>query len=213
MLNNLGSQKGAFADLSIVDAMLAESAKVFIENALDNLSKADAINTGELSSSLTFTIERKGGAYILSIGYPPGSKAAKYYDFVNKGVAGVVSNNKGATGDYKFKTPYPNKPMATMLLLWYRSNSAKVGTRDAQKYTQKGIETKGKRLKETINKVPSLKQLAYATATKIKKEGLRPTHFFDEAIESSFNESFREAISAALKAEVTLEIRRTVKEF
>lgn len=206
-LNTLGVA-GEEGDFAVIQKMLAEGARVFLDTAADNLKKANAVNTGELASSLTFRVEQKGKTYILSVGYPSDSKAADYYDFVNQGVVGFNSNNRGATGKYKFRSPNASKKFATLIKLWAQNSGLKATTRDARNYTLKS-ERKGARLSKGL---PTLDSLSYAIATNIKQKGLRGTRFFDNAVRDSFGEPFRKAMEIALAADVKLQIRKVTRE-
>jgi hypothetical protein len=47
-----------------------------------------------------------GKGYEVTLGYPKDSKAAEYWDYVNKGVAGYGKQISGSP--YNFKSPFAN---------------------------------------------------------------------------------------------------------
>lgn len=203
LVSDLGIERNA-AKLPVVGEVLTRGAKGFIDEAVKNLE--GSTSSGTLASELTFGIAQEGAIFYLSIGYPKDSAAASYWDFVNSGVKGVISGD----GKYKFKTIYPNKKMATALLLWYRKGASKVNVSDVKRYGEEGkTETKGTRLKKAISEADKLKALAYGTAVNIKKKGIKATHYFDEAARRTLGEDFKEAVITALAADVII----TVKQF
>ena len=87
-LDTLGEERGLFTevkDLQGLEKAIIEVASEFIKQVQENLNKAGKIDTGALATDITQS-EWDGNS--LSIGYPVGSEAAKYYDYVNKGVKG-----------------------------------------------------------------------------------------------------------------------------
>ena len=117
------------------------------------------------------------------LGYDKDNPASVYYRFINKGVrgaGGVNAKPKRVKSDspYQYKTPYANKKMATSILQWYRLGKAKASG-ETQKYKLTKTQTKSKRLKKVVNQADSLKALAYATASAIKRDGLKTTSYFD----------------------------------
>lgn len=194
-LNGLGSQR-VNSELSTVEAILSEAAKAFIQSATDTLQKTGSVATGELLTSLTFDLEQNGSRYQVTIGYPKDTKAAKYFDFINKGVKGT----EGGSGAYQFKSPYPSRKMALAIQAWRKLSgrqSRNVNTSVSQ------LETKRK----SVAEAPTSLSIAYATATNIKKHGIKPTHFFDKATQETFNDQLKEALQVALGADIKFQIQ------
>ena len=212
VLNNYGTGKAALPDLTAVQSILVEAAALFIGNAQQNLKDANSTATGELDSTLTFSVAKDGNTYVLSVGYPESSKGAQYYDYVNKGVAGLDGNKIGATGPYKFRFAWVTKNHATAIMLWLRTNRNKSFSTSAQRHTLDGVETKSMSLRKKVSEASSTKSLAYAIAASTKQKGIKPTHFFDNAVKDTFNEQFMEAMSVALGAQVRLEIKQLFKD-
>ena len=124
-LQSIG-QAREIVDLPVVEGILKEAAKVFLETAINNANKSNSIDTGAIVDDLTFTVE-KGNGYILSIGYPPDSPAAKYFDFINKGVAGV---GKITDSPYQYKTRYPSKMHVKAIEDWLKRGKMKTSASD-----------------------------------------------------------------------------------
>ena len=193
---------GAKQNLDIVNNILNKYALEFIENAQKNLIKKNAISTGELSSSLTFIVKEANNNYTISIGYLKEDKAAKYYDFINKGVNGVENNR---SSPYSFKTKFPGRAMMTNILVWLRSAKNKSRNEDQKKGLSK-LQGKRKNLSKIVDKTKDLKSAAFAISTAIKKKGIKPTFFFDDAITKTFGDNFIKTVGKALAADVSLQI-------
>ena len=59
-----------------------------------------------------------------------------------------------------------------------------------------------------MDKATSLKLLAYATASAIKRDGLKTTSYFDNAVKAVFNKDFCAAMATALGGDVQIQIRQ-----
>lgn len=189
----------------VIEAMLLQYGLEWNKSAKANLEKAKAISSGALADISVPRVYPTATGYTLELGYPINSKQAKYYDFVNKGVGGTGGPKpKKNSGDYNFKTPYPNKKMALSILLWLRR--ANLSVRNVQRPTT-GLERKRKKLAKMVTDADNKKRLAYAISTNIKKNGLRATYYIDRATKLIFNKDFQAGLAEALNAEVTIQIR------
>jgi hypothetical protein len=197
------SQSYDLATRSTVDKYMLESAKAFIDRAKDNIRKKNLIASGDLESQLTFETEVGSDTYILYIGYPAESTAAKYYDYVNKGVRGYTSGSPNSI--YSFKSPFPNRKMAASIFSW--ANRLRI--RD--KYEAEAIKTKfGKkraRITKMISEAENKKKLAYAISSSIKKKGIKRSLFFDNAKDFAFGRDFVNGLSKIMGKEVSLVIK------
>ena len=140
-----------------VEAILADYAKKFINAAQRNLRAKQKIDTGTLMD-MNFEVTYMGSSYILTVGYEKGSKAEQYWDFVNKGVAGVGKSLSGSP--YKFKTKGASKKMVDAMQGWISRHNIQ----PSDKYTIKGLEKKRKSIRSTISKTNNLRSLATAFA-------------------------------------------------
>lgn len=189
----------------VIEYMLLQYGIEWNKAAKNNLEKSKAISSGALADISVPRVYPTATGYTLELGYPINSKQAKYYDFVNKGVGGTGGPKpKKNSGDYKFKTPFPNKKMALSILLWLRRENMSVRT---VKKATTGLERKRKKLGKMLTDADNKKSLAYAISTNIKKNGLRATYYIDKATKLIFNKDFQAGLAEALNAEVTIQIR------
>jgi len=206
-LDTIGQDKAAFQEvtkLEGVEKYIILAAANFILKVQENLDTAGKVDTGTLSSQITQgDLIETGSGYELEIGYPAGSKAAKYYDFVNKGVKGTRG---GPDSIYSFKNDKPGYAMTSALEGWYK-RQGKAGLRETQKKNLSAVQRKRKKLSKMVSEASKLKSLAYATAVNIKRRGLKKTGFFDKAVQSSFGPDFYKAIAKITGKEIAVNIR------
>jgi hypothetical protein len=205
-LSSFGSSKADFVEtgkMTEVEQIMAAYAMKFIETAQINLRTQDKVSTGDLLD-IQFEVGYMGKSFVLTLGYEKGSKAAEYWDFVNKGVAGYGKQLTGSP--YKFKSPYANKKMAGAILMWIRKN----GIRPVEKKTTvSSLERKRKSIRAMADSAKSVKQLAYAISTKIKREGIKPSRYFDYALQMFKSAQFQKDLSEAVGFEVQVAIKNS----
>lgn len=197
-LNELGSARPS-NNLPVIDGILAEYAKAFIDSAYANANKSGIVYKGNLASDLTFKVTQIGSSYEIAIGYPATSEAADYYDYQNKGVAGFGKTLAGSP--YSFKSAYPSRKMVDAIEEWVRYNGISNRAED-QTRNLSALQTKRKSLSDT-------EQTAYAIASGIKRKGIKQTLFFDNAIAQTFDKNFISTLSKALAADVVLKLIQT----
>jgi hypothetical protein len=211
-LGDTGFNKVNPQDLPLLERTLALYGQAFNTAIGANLQKTGSISSGKLAEPAMPIITKFGTSYVLSVGYEQGSEQDKYFRFVNKGVQGVGGKNakpKKNTGEYSFKTPYANKKMATNILLWLRKSA---NASRNEKVTITKVQRKRKKLANVVSKADSLKSLAYAISTGIKRDGLRATFFFDKAISDVFNKDFIADVALAIGGDVQIQIKQTINE-
>ena len=213
-LERIGEKMGLIdpTEFPIAEQMLIFYGKQFNEEVAKNLNKSGSIASGKIGELVVPTVNKFGNDYEMWLGYDKDNPASVYYKYVNKGVRGVGGVNakpKRVASDtpYEYKTPYPNKKMATSILQWYRLGKAKTTSETQTKKLSK-TQRKNKKLKQVVNKADSLKSLAYATAAAIKRDGLRTTSYFDNAVKTVFNKDFFAAMATAFGGDVQLQIRQ-----
>lgn len=199
-------------EFPVAEQMLIYYGKLFNDEIQKNLNKSGSIATGKIGDLVVPKVTKFGNDYEMWLGYDKDNPASVYYKYVNKGVRGVGGVNakpKRVASDtpYEYKTPYPNKKMATSILQWYRLGKAKTTSETQTKKLSK-TQRKNKKLKQVVNKADSLKSLAYATAAAIKRDGLRTTSYFDNAVKTVFNKDFFAAMATAFGGDVQLQIRQ-----
>ena len=201
LLNKLGAQKSDLTQLPVLEQLLIQSAANFILKVKENIEVLGISDTGALSDDISSgELVKQGNTYSIEMGYPVSSTAAKYYDYVNKGVTGVQSGSP--TSPYRFKTLGVGKKMALNILQWVRRNNVK-----GDVALTKG-QSKRQSLSKMVSEASRKKSLAYAIAVNIKKRGLRKTGFFDQAKDLYFGNDFATAISKIIGQDVRILIRQ-----
>lgn len=187
-----------------VEAILADYAKKFINAAQRNLRAKQKIDTGVLLD-MNFEVTYMGRNYVLTVGYEKGSKAEQYWDFVNKGVAGVGKSLSGSP--YKFRTKGASKKMIDAMQGWITRHNIQ----PSDKYTIKGLEKKRKEIRSKISQTTKLRSLATAFARGIKKKGIEQTNYFDNALKLFNSAEFQKDIAEAVGYEVQIAIINSFK--
>jgi hypothetical protein len=212
-INSLGSQRLKEDELPVVEALLKLYGGEFIKQAQDNLEKSGSISSGNINDiKLQFT--KFGNSYTLSLGYPTNEPASKYWKFVNKGVQGYGGKNakpNNTNSQYKYKTPYPNRAMAASIFTWLNRARKSIRT---DKYDVKLTTGRKKNLalRKLLSDADNKRKLAYAISSKIKRDGLKATHYFDNAAKETFGQNFYEVMTAALGKDIQIKIRQIGKE-
>jgi hypothetical protein len=213
-LKTIGEQYNLIdpTEFNIAEQMLIFYGKQFNDQVQKNLNKSGSIASGKIGDLVAPKIVKFGNDYEMYLGYDKDNPASVYYKFINKGVRGVGGLNakpKKVASDtpYQYKTPYPNKKMATSILQWYRLGKAKTTSETQTKKLSK-TQRKNKKLKQVVNKADSLKNLAYATAAAIKRDGLKTTAYFDNAVKTVFNKDFFATMAVAFGGDVQIQIRQ-----
>ena len=196
----------------VAEQMLIYYGKQFNEAVRKNLDKSGSIASGKIGELVVPKVSKFGNDYEMYLGYDSDNPASVYYKFINKGVKGAGGINakpKKVKSDspYQYKTPYANKKMATSILQWYRLGKAKASGESQKKGLSK-TQRKSKKLKKIVDKATSLKAIAYATASAIKRDGLKTTSYFDNAVKAVFNKEFFTAMAVALGGDVQIQIRQ-----
>lgn len=194
LLSQLGEQRGN--KLTVLEGILAQYANAFIGEAVRNINEKGSVSKGTMASDLEFQVTRNGASYEIAIGYPTTSKASEYYDFQNNGVNGT---KRPQGSPYSFKTAYPSRKMVSEITEWLKTANISSRNED-QNFNQSKLQTKRKSLSELQE------QQAYGIAMSIKRKGITPTRFFDDAITATFNKDFINVLGKALAADVSLKI-------
>ena len=205
---NVGENKQDFTfsgKMNSVERLMSEYAMNFINAAQRNLRSKQKIDTGALLD-IKFEVTYFGSIYILTLGYEKGSNAEQYWDFVNKGVAGVGKSLSGSP--YKFKTKGASKKMVDAMQGWITRHNIQ----PSDKYTIKGLEKKRKSIRSTISKTNNLRSLATAFARGIKKKGIEQTNYFDNALKLFNSAEFQKDIAEAVGYEVQIAIVNSFKQ-
>ena len=204
-LDKLGASQQDFASLGtlpVLEQYLILAAANFIQKVKDNIEVLGISDTGALSDDIAQgDLIKQPNGYSISLGYPRGSKAAKYYDFVNKGVRGVKSGTPNSP--YAFKNIGVGRAMLQNIKSWVdrngiRRNDVAITRRQATRQS----------LSNMVSEASRSKNLAYAVAVNIKKRGLRKTGFFDSAVDSYFGRDFAVSVSKIIGQDIKVLIRQ-----
>ena len=206
------------AELPILEKVLYDYGLAFNKAIQDNLEKTGSISSGALADPSQPVITKFGTSYVLNLGYPSGSKQIEYYDYINKGVKGYYSGSPGNT-PYSFKSPFPNRKMAANIFSWL-NNARKSVRADSVATNKKGqidkTETKRQALKNIVSEAENKKRLAYAISSSIKKKGIEPTKYLDNAIAQVFNNKFMQDVTYAIMSDYSVKafggISKEIKE-
>lgn len=205
-LDSIGENESAFREsVSIgIQKLLEDSGVNFILKVQENLNQAGKIDTGALSGELEISpIERTGDTFTLSIGYPQGSKASKYYDFVNKGVSGT--RNK-IDSPYSFRNERAGG-MVNAINGWLSRNRL-ASRNETQRKGLSAVQRKRKKLSKMMSQADKQKSLAYAVSVSIKRKGLKKTGYIDKAIQFSFGRDFSQAVAKIIGREIVINIKQ-----
>ena len=204
-LDKLGASQQDFASLGtlpVLEQYLILAAANFIQKVKDNIEVLGISDTGALSDDIAQgDLIKQPNGYSISLGYPKGSKAAKYYDFVNKGVRGVKSGTPNSP--YAFKNIGVGRAMLQNIKSWVdrngiRRNDVAITRRQATRQS----------LSNMVSEASRSKNLAYAVAVNIKKRGLRKTGFFDSAVDYYFGRDFAVSVSKIIGQDIKVLIRQ-----
>lgn len=201
LLNRLGAQREDLSKLTLTEQLLIRSAANFIERVKQNIEVLGISDTGALSDDISQgELTKQGGTYSISLGYPANSAAAKYYDFVNKGVRGVKS--KTPNSPYSFKNLGVSRKFQDNIFSWIKRNNVKGDVAITKR------QSKRQSLSKMASAATNQKSLAYAVAVGIKKKGLRKTGFFDNAVDNIFGADFATAVSKIAGQDIKILIRQ-----
>lgn len=204
-LDRFGASNQDFAALNtlpVLEQYLVLSAANFILKVKENIEVLGISDTGALSDDIAQgDLIKDSQGYSISVGYPKGSKASKYYDFVNKGVKGVKSGTPNSP--YSFKNLGVGRSMLKNISSWVNRNGIK---RNDVSITKR--QAKRESLSKMVSEASKKKSLAYAVAVNIKKKGLKKTSFFDSAIDSYFGNEFTQNIGKIIGQDIKVIIRQ-----
>ena len=156
-----------------------------IEEANKNLQAGGHISSGKLSASMKVLDPQMFGKSIrLDV------QALKYLMFLNKGVKGT----KGGTGEFSFKNSYPSKSMVNEIQKWIKRAGA-------SSFNVKKPVSHLEHKRKSVASLNTGRNTAYAVARGIKIHGIKPTHFFDNAVKT-IRADVKTELAKALKVDV-----------
>lgn len=189
------------------DKVIADAAIKFIKLAQQRINGRKKVDTGNLGNIVPTQVTHDKGKFSITIGYEKSNPASKYYDFQNKGVKGIKTNQPNS--QYKFRTLSVSKKMVEAIMQWYLRHKNYIKNEDQRKGL-KGLQTKRKKIAKIVDEKKNLRFLAQKTAENIKRRGLNRVGFFDDNLPKVFNEEFRVKLAKALGKDIKLNIIETL---
>lgn len=197
---------GQATELPVTARLLVLAAASFVQRVQENLDRMGKVSTGTLSTDIIQgEVQAGGGSVSIEVGYPASSSGAKYYDFVNKGVRGLVSGEP-SDSPYQFRKLSAPPVMVNAILGWMQENNIR-SREETQTRDLSPLQSKRRGLQE-LTGGDAQRSLAYAIARSIKRRGLPYTGFFDEAQTFAFGQEFMNNVARAVGADIRLVIRQ-----
>ena len=165
VLDLMGNDSSSFKTVTfsdLADTMSWLGAK-YVERLVNNLNKADASSSGKLATSITsLDVTLFGSVYTVEI------EAAKYAKFLDEGVDGWA---KSRGSQYKFKTKGvdPKGEMVKSVKEWLLREG---------KFSRNVKTQLSKRESKQKSLVDATTKQAISVAYMIKRQGIKPTHFW-----------------------------------
>lgn len=204
-----GIERQPELQLNAVEKVMKEAAERFIVLAKRRINAKKKVDRGNLGDISISSIQKTGNKYSLTIGYDKSNPASEYYDFQNKGVKGIKSNQPNSP--YKFRTLSVSKNMVEAILQWYLRHKNYIKN-DDQKFKLTRVQKKQKSIASLASSTKNLRQLAINTAKNIKKKGIGRVGFFDDNLDKAFGEDFKAKLAQALGQDIALTITQTFKK-
>lgn len=205
-LQSTGESRDLFeseSTISNTDKLISRIAKKFIGAYQAKIRRANAIDRGDLLDIKILNNALKGGDIDLQIGYSTNNPATDYWDFQDKGVAGV-KKNKTKGSPYKFKKITVGGKFLSQLISWYGRHKNYIKN-ETQKRNLSSLQTKRKQLGNAQAK--KIKSIAYATGIKIKSEGLKTINFRKDAYDKTFNDQFYSALASEFGKDIIINLK------
>lgn len=165
---DLGSEKEAFERVILKDLTdtVTYLGGVYQQLLADSLDDKDAVSSGNLSDSIkALDITINGSIYRIDI------EAAKYATFIDEGVDGWAKS-RGSKLRFRTKGVDPKGEMVQSLKAWLKREG------NTNRNVKVGIdkrEIRGKSIMDASTKA------AVSAAYMIKRQGIKPTHFWRDA--------------------------------
>lgn len=182
-LDNIGSENDLQPRQTFSEIILL--AAEFIEDAQNNLIKANNISSGALSESL-----QAGEPSVNGTTFSVDVFMNFYGKFINSGVKGTRSGSSKA--GYSFKNEIVSKKMLKAIAEWIKR--AQISTQTVKKYAPHGAHETRRR---TISEIDS----AYGKARSIKMYGIPANGFLDKAVETT-TQKVKDRLGLALKIDI-----------
>lgn len=198
LLNDLGTdaKAGTIQFDSIIEEALVRFVNGLTDTMKSNLTELDAYYADSelVQSIITLPLSANGGNFSMSI------EMNYYGDFLNQGVSGT--RNK-FNSPYSFKKESVSPAFNKSLRKWITKRGIPIESR----YSQTRNLTKDQRRKKQIDEKT---KMAYAMGMGIKREGIKPTNFINNAISEQAVEPFAQALADALGRSIQITITKNI---
>ena len=175
----------------IVDNMLSQYGQLFLLNLGKSANKHNVVASGKLLSESYYRVVDDD---TLQLWLPD------YFDYPNQGVKGVKSSANAPNSPYKFKNYGMSKEGRESIKRYIEAGHAKIDVVKKSKDKALGIGRESKHLK--LSDVQANKLIFL-----IKRQGIKQTKYFDEAISATFDD-FEQKMSEAIGANIAFTLEK-----
>lgn len=166
--------------------VLVDLTSDLIKDAERNLTSAQSVSSGDLISKMQQDVSVEGGGPKVDVLLLP------YWKFVDDGVSGIKSSQSSR---YSFKNAFVSKKFMQSIRKWaIRANLSSANVKTG--FGKSTKERVGQRFQDTSTAT------AYAIATSIMNKGIKPTHFFSDAVTELKKKIESDKMIKALKIDV-----------
>jgi hypothetical protein len=193
LLSDLGTDLTEPAEFnSLIEEAIIRFVNSLSDAMKSNLTERDAYYADSelVQSIITLPLNVNGTTFSMAIDM-------NYYgDFINKGVSGT--RNK-FNSPYSFKKESVSPAFNKSLRKWITKRGIPIQSR----YSNTRNLTKSARAKKQIDEKT---KMAYAIGMGIKREGIEPTHFIDDALSEKSIQTFAQSLADALGRSISVTI-------
>jgi hypothetical protein len=193
-LDIAGSSKSNYTRATA--SYVSDAVGKFITEAQNIINRNGSVSKGNLSDIVT-TTTKAGSKITITIGYDKRNPANKYYDFINKGVNGTLVKHGS---EYSFKNIGVSKAFLKSLMSWKKFN-VRANKNEDQSKGKSGLQKKRQSITD------AKESSAYGLGVYIKRNGIKPIHFFDKPAQKYFGNSFIKGLSRELGKDLKVNIK------
>ena len=202
LLGNLGTDASSLQEISFdttIGQSLYELATNISQVMKSNLIEANSSNASStlLQSIIAVPTVKRGKNYLVVI------NGNDYAAFVDRGVSGT---RRKLNSPFSFKKETVSPAFQKSLMKWI----SKVGIPIQSRYSQTRDLTKTQRKKAQIDEKS---KMAYAMGVGIKRKGIKPTLFIQNAMSEQVVNDYAQALSKALGEQITTVMTNNIKQW
>ena len=202
LLGDLGTDASSLQEISFdtpIGQSLYELATNISQIMKSNLIEANSSNASSalLQSIIAVSTVKRGKEFVVLI------IGNKYAAFVDRGVSGT---RRKYNSPFSFKKETVSPAFQKSLMKWI----SKVGIPIESRYSQtKGLTKKQRKKAQTDEK----RKMSYAMGVAIKRKGIEPTLFIQNAISEQVINDYTQALSKALGEQITTVMTNNIKQW